>query len=239
MAVSAVKKEPNKPAAEAEAAAPPPKKRALNWKLPLIALCVIGAVGGGAYWWMHRPHDAAKEAKAETAKPPQFLPLDPFTVNLKLEDNPQFMQVGLTLKVADAAVIEAVKLHMPEVRDSVLLLLSSQKASVLLTLEGKRKLAADIVTSINAILAPAAAPVQAEPAPQAAAPAPAEGDAKKAAEGEAKPAVEGETKPAVQADAKPAEEAEAKPAVENGDAAPAAAPSLPVLSVLFTSFIIQ
>jgi flagellar FliL protein len=238
MAVSAVIKEPAKAkaAAEAEAATPPPKKRAFNWKLPVIALCVIGAAGGGAYWWMHRPHDAAREVKAESVKPPQFMPLETFTVNLKLEDNPQFLQVGLTLKVSDALVIEALKLHMPEVRDSVLLLLSSQKASVLLTLEGKRKLATDIVTSINAILAPA----QPEPAPNAAAPAPAEGEAKKAAEGDAKPVAEGEATPAAEAAAKPAEEADATPAAESGDAAnPAAPPAPPVLSVLFTSFIIQ
>jgi len=129
MAVSAVKKDPVKPAADAEAAPPPPKKRAFNWKLPLIILCVLGALGGGAYWYMHRAHsDAAGEANAEPVKPPQFLALDPFTVNLQLEENPQFLQVGLTLKVSSNTAIDALKLHMPEVRDRVLLLLSSQKA---------------------------------------------------------------------------------------------------------------
>jgi flagellar FliL protein len=224
MAVSAVKKESAKPAPEAEAPAPAPKKRAFNWKLPVIALCVIGAAGGGGYWYTTRSHsDGAKQVKAEPAKPPQFLPLEPFTVNLQLEENPQYLQVGLTLRVADNLAIDALKLRMPEVRDRILLLLSSQKASTLLTLDGKRKLAADIVASVNEIVAPA--PAAAQAAPKVA-----------AAEGEPKPA---------DADAKPEDavapaDADAKPAAEAGDAPPAAAaPVLPVLSVLFTSFIVQ
>jgi len=237
MAVSAVKKEAVKPAAEADAPAPPPKKRAINWKLPLIALCVIGAAGGGAYWYTTGHHgDAAKEVKAKPAKPPQFLPLDPYTVNLQLEENPQYLQVGLTLKVADNAAVDAIKLHMPEVRDSILLLLSSQKASSLLTLDGKRKLAADIVTSINAIVAPAPAPAPAEAAPNETAPA----QAALTAEADAKAAVNPDAKPAADADIKPATDADAKPAAEAGDAPVAAtAPAPPVLSVLFTSFIVQ
>jgi flagellar FliL protein len=246
MAVSAVKKEAARPAAEADAPAPPPKKRAFNWKLPLIVLCVIGAAAGGAYWYMNRhSDDAGREVKAEAVKPPQFLPLDPFTVNLQLEENPQYLQIGLTLKVADNAAVDALKLHMPEVRNNILLLLSGQKASTLLTLDGKRKLAADIVASLNAIIAPAqadaapatTAPAQAAPASEAAAKTAAASDAKPAAETDVKPA-DTDAKPATGTDAKPAAEADAKPAVESGDT-PAAAPAPPVLSVLFTSFIVQ
>jgi flagellar FliL protein len=230
MSVSAVKKEPAKPAADAETAAPETKKRVIKWKLPLIALCVILAGGGGAYWFMNRHHgEESKEAKVEPAKPPQFLPLDAFTVNLQLEDNPQFLQVGLTLKVTDAAAVDKIKQYMPEVRDRILLLLASQKASVLLTTEGKRNLTTDIVASINSIVAPgAAAAAPKKPA--------AEADAKAAAEAEANP--EDDAKPAAEADAKPATEADAKPAAEHA-AKPAAASTLPVQSVLFTSFIVQ
>ncbi|MCE9638727.1 MAG: flagellar basal body-associated protein FliL [Betaproteobacteria bacterium] len=219
MAVSAVKKEAVKPDAAADA--PPPKKKSLNWKMLVAVLAIVGAAGGGAYWHLNRSHDdAAKEAKAEPAKPPQFMPLDPFTVNLQLEDNPQFLQVGLTLRVADNAAVDAIKLHMPEVRDRILLLLSSQKASTLLTLDGKRRLATDIVTSINGILVPSS--ITADTPKKPAAPAKADVDATKgAAESDA--------------DAKPETES-----AEANDAPPAGAkPALPVLAVLFTSFIVQ
>ena len=52
------------------------------------------------------------------------------------------------------AVADNLKLRMPEIRDSILMLLSSRKPSELLVLEGKRKLGSDIVSSVNGILAP-------------------------------------------------------------------------------------
>lgn len=234
MAVSAVKKEAAKPGAEAEAPEPPPKK-GFNWKLPVIALVVLGSAGGGAWWYMNRSHDeTAKEAKVGPAKPPVFLPLDPFTVNLVLEENPLFMQVGISLKVADAAAVDALKLHMPEVRDRVLLLLSSQKASTLLTLEGKRNLANDIVAAINAILVPSSAKAA---APKAAA---AKADEKSKAEDKGEAKADDKAKTETAAKDPDEADADAKSETEAGTAATAAAtPTLPVLNVLFTSFIIQ
>jgi flagellar FliL protein len=227
MAVSAVKKEAGKPAAEAQEAAPAPKKKGLNWKLLVAALCAVGAGGGGAYWYLkgHSADAGNAQHSPQPAKLSQFLPLDPFTVNLVLEENPQFLQVGLTLKVTDTAGVEAIKLRMPEVRDSILLLLSGQKASGLLTVEGKRKLAAQIVASINAIVAPGAAPAPPKAAPvPVPVPVPAEA---KTAEGEP----EAEVKP--EADAPP-------PAAAPAEAhASAPAPVPPVQGVLFISFIVQ
>jgi flagellar FliL protein len=235
MALSAVKKETAQPAAEADAPAPAAKKRSINWKLLLIALCVIGAAAG-AYWYMTQQYgDAHKAARAEPAKPPQFLPLEPFTVNLLLEDNPQFLQVGLTLKVADAAAVDTLKLHMPEIRDGILMLLSSQKASILLTLEGKRKLTAAIVAAVNSVIAPgtaAAAAASKAPAVEGEAKT-ADADPKAPAEDDAK-AAEPDAQ-AAQTEAKQAAGAEPAPP---GDAVKASS-ALPVLGVLFTSFIVQ
>ena len=45
--------------------------------------------------------------------------------------------------------MEEIKLHMPEVRNRILLLLSSKTASQLMTVEGKRKLALELETEIN------------------------------------------------------------------------------------------
>ena len=168
MAVSAIKKDatakPNEPAAAAEQKAPP-KARKRNWVVLLGVLFGLCGAGGGAFWYASQDGTAA-HAKPVAAKPPLFLPLETFTVNLKLEENPQYLRVGITLKVADSAAVDALKLHMPEVRDRVLLLLSARNASELLTLAGKEKLANDIVAAINPLLTPAA--------PQAPQPAPAE-----------------------------------------------------------------
>lgn len=223
MAVSAVKKEPAKgQQAAAPAVAVPLKKKNNKYLKLLIILCIVSGVSGGAYWYLNQhKNDAPSEARAQPAKPPVFVPLDTFTVNLQLEDNPQFLQTGLSLKVSDSSVADALKLHMPEVRDRILLLLSGRKASELLTVDGKRKLSSDIVAAVNAILAPKAA----EPAPPAKAPpetqAPTGAEAAAPADGEQKPTQEA---------AAPA----TAPAAE-----PSPATKSPVVSVLFTSFIVQ
>src|SRR6185295_9330229 len=85
-----------------------------------------------------------------------FAPLDAFTVNLQQEDTAQFAQVGLTLRMVDEAAINELKLRMPEVRDRILLMLSAKKATQLLSVEGKRKLAEEIRAAVNVILAPEA-----------------------------------------------------------------------------------
>lgn len=217
MAVSAVKSEP-----APEVTAPPPAgKKGLAIKLALVAIIVIGA-GGGAYWhFFSNPQDSTQEAKQAPAKPPVFHPLETFTVNLQLVDNPQFLQAGITLKVADNAAIETLKLHMPVVRDRILMLMSSRKATELLTVEGKRQLGDDIVASVNEVLAGGMR--KSKPAAKAA-------DAK----GEdAKAADEEDEKDAK--DEKDAADAKAAPAAEKS----ADDAKRPVQAVLFTSFIIQ
>ena len=210
MAVSAVKKQAKgaDDAGEAQPDAKAGKRGGSKMMLIVAVVAAIAAGVGGTYFYLQKSGGAKHEAKVEPPKPPIFIPLDTFTVNLQLEATPQFLQVGLSLKVRDNAVVDALKLHMPEVRDRTLLLLSSQKASALLLLEGKKKLANDIVATINNILEPAAA--TAEPT------APAQPETAPAAETEEKGAADGGDKPA-----------------------PAPAPKRPVLSVLFTSFIVQ
>ncbi len=70
--------------------------------------------------------------------------LESFTVNLQPQNGDQYLQVGLVLKVAEAATADAVKLQMPEIRNRILLLLTSKKASEISTVEGKQRLSAEI-----------------------------------------------------------------------------------------------
>lgn len=224
--MAAKKEAPKKaPAEEADAAAAPPKKSGKLLKILVLLLVAGGGGGGGAYWFLvHNKSAKPVEAKPVPPKPPVFLALEPFTVNLQVEDNPQFLQTGLSLEVADNTVVDALKVHMPKVRDRILLLLSSRKPSELLTVQGKEKLGADIADLVNIILDPP------PPKPKEKAKAKAKAPAK---DGE-------ETQPATEAAPQTAE-VEGKPEEEGADAAPAApaVPKKPVVAVLFTSFIVQ
>src|SRR5262245_14979720 len=127
MAVAAVKKPPGKSEApEAAPVAPPKRKGKLILILSLLML--VGCLGGGAYWYLGH-ESGSTEAKPVPEKPPIFQSLENFTVNLQLEDSPQFLQTGITLKLSDSAAADSIKQRMPEIRNAVLLLLSSRKAS--------------------------------------------------------------------------------------------------------------
>lgn len=233
------------PEPEAEGEEQPKKKKG---KLPLIIglVVLIAAAAGGAWFFMLRDKDSdaeTQQVKTQPAKPPVFVPLDAFTVNLSSEQSDQYLQVAATLKVLDQSAADSVKQYMPEVRHRILVLLSTKKVSEIASGEGRERLAEELrQTANNVLLAAAGRPVK-----------PVMLDA---------PPPDAEAKPDSEAEApKPENETEAaKP--EGGAASPegvpAAAPTVtadaiarptytlakaaeddPVQSVFFTSFIIQ
>src|SRR5450830_630470 len=84
--------------APAAPAAPAGSKKKM---IIIIAAAVLLAGGGGASWFLMKPKDgpAAAEHKAEKAEPPEYLQVEPFTVNLLPEGEPQYLQIGMTLQV--------------------------------------------------------------------------------------------------------------------------------------------
>jgi flagellar FliL protein len=223
------------PKAEAEAApeAPAPKAGGKK-KLILIgagALLLVAGAAGGTWFVMKGSHApaAADGAPVKAAKkepkhvdkgaPPVFLPLESFVVNLHStasQSNDQFLQTEMTLRLADESVVMDVKQHMPEVRNHVLMLLSSKTAAELLTPEGKTKLAEAVRQEITAVVDPDAVRPVEKPA-----------EAIKKVDAEAEKSATEKTA----AKEEPAEEAEAEEAQSPED--------YKVKRVLFTSFIIQ
>lgn len=159
------KKETAEAAPEASAAKSGSKKK---WVLIALAgvLLVAGAAGGAWFMLKSGPADAG-DAPAKTAKktekpkdnePPVFLPLEAFVVNLRAQapqTGDQFLQTEMTLRLAGPEVVNMVKLHMPEVRNRVLRLLSTKTSQDLLTTEGKDSLAESIRTEITGVIDPA------------------------------------------------------------------------------------
>jgi flagellar protein FliL len=145
------------PAVEDVADAPKPKKKKT---LLIVILAVLLLGGGGAGWWFtmgKKPADpkAAAEASKHEAesKPPVYTRLDIFTVNLqKTESEDAYLQTEFQLKVADEKVAEAIKVRSPEIRNALLLLLSSKNKAELVTIEGKQKLSEQIVANTNKII---------------------------------------------------------------------------------------
>ena len=126
------------------------------------AAVLVLALGGGAGWYfLHGSHDeaAAEPAKKDHASgkkkkkeeaAPEYVAIEPFTVNLQPEHGDQYLQVAFTLQVDGKEQVELIKANMAKVRSRVLLLLSGKKASEISTVEGKQQLAGEILAAVNA-----------------------------------------------------------------------------------------
>ena len=129
------------------AGAKPPKKS--RWLLITVIALVVLAGGGVAAWYAMETPAAAQDAAPLKEKPPVFVTLESFTVNLQPENGDQYLQVGLVVKVTETTAADALKQQMPEIRNRILLLLSSKKASELSPVAGKQQLSAEIMNEIK------------------------------------------------------------------------------------------
>lgn len=134
----------------AETVVPAPKSK----KMLIIGIVVVVlAIGGGvaAYLMLqHKPAAGAKhEATKEEVKVPVFVPLETFTVNLQADPDEQYLQVEMTLQLSEEKDTEIIKLHMPELRNRILLLLSSKKSSEVASVEGKQRLSDEIIKQVK------------------------------------------------------------------------------------------
>ena len=149
-----MQKPPAKPAPapaakeEAPVAAPPKSKKMLI--IVIVLLLVI--IAGGAGWFFSKGpcsgsrHMRKRRRSAEPAHEAKFVPLgENFTVNLQREEGDQYLQAGITLKILQPELEEKIKAMMPEIRSKLLFLLSGKKPSELQTMEGKKKLIAEII----------------------------------------------------------------------------------------------
>jgi len=96
--------------------------------------------------------EAAPDFKVDLSKPPTFVALDPFTVNLAPEDGDHYLQVVMVLKVVDPTVAEQMKAYMPEIRHEVNLVLSSKRPSEISSVQGREALAIESMERVNYIL---------------------------------------------------------------------------------------
>ena len=155
-----------KDAAPPEGEAPKKKGKLLIIIVAVLAVVLIGG-GAGAYLLLSKPASEKKakadhgdeeaaadeegdEGHGDDEHPPVYEKLETFTVNLA--DQESYLQTEVQLMVADTNVQAKIKARMPEVRDTLIRLLSSKTAEELAQPEGKAKLAADVQKAVNEVL---------------------------------------------------------------------------------------
>ena len=154
--------------AKKEAPQPPADgdKPAGKSKLKLIILIVVGlllAVGGsvGATLFLlgkgdseHKEETVAEEGAAETAapvkKPAIYEQVAPaFIVNFNYQGRQRYMQVSVALMARDQAELDALKVHMPVLRNRLVMLFSGQDFAALITPVGKEMLRQQATTTVQ------------------------------------------------------------------------------------------
>ena len=147
---------PAAPALPAEPMDAAPARKPGKKRLALLGAAVFLLGGGGAGAWFLSQGSASQEAPA--AKAPVFLPLETFTINLQGDGH--YLQIDITLQVADQAQIDTIKPYMPRVRSRLLSLLSSKQAEELASTEDKKKLAQEILAQVKLPFDPKGKPQQ-------------------------------------------------------------------------------
>jgi flagellar FliL protein len=140
--------------------------------IAVIALAI--GVGGSWFFLGHKgggDEHAQAKAKSKPAAEPLFVTLEPFVVNLA-GDVQHFLQVGIDLRVADNSVSDQIKVHLPEIRNGVVLLLSSKKVEDLTEIDQKNRLRAELREVVNKPLGISTPPAKAAAAPAAGGEAP-------------------------------------------------------------------
>ncbi|MGB5180257.1 MAG: flagellar basal body-associated FliL family protein [Gammaproteobacteria bacterium] len=130
-------------------------------KIILIAVGVLllAGIGVGTMLFLKEDPPAdelAAEAAAEKlskAADPIYQGLDPdFVVAFQDPKTVRFLKLSIEVMARDDDVIEAVKLHMPAIRDSIIILLSSKSETSLLDTDGKEQLRKEVLAAVQAVL---------------------------------------------------------------------------------------
>lgn len=140
-----------------DAPAAPAKRK----KLIIILLSVIvvaGLTAGGVFFAM-KSTSASDSADAESAseesekKPAIYYALTPaFIVNFQDKGRSRFLQTDLTLVIRDEDVAAALDMHMPLIRNNLVMLLSGQTLETLQSTEGKEALGKQALQSVQDVM---------------------------------------------------------------------------------------
>lgn len=117
-----------------------------------VTLLVLNSMGGGD---AAAEGEQASEAREEVEAKPSaiYYPLKPeFVTNFNVRGRQRFMKVDITLMLRDNAVVPALELHMPALRNALVMLMRGQVYEELQTPEGKELLRQHALTAVQEVL---------------------------------------------------------------------------------------
>jgi flagellar FliL protein len=153
--------------AAAEVAAPAPAQRpTLFIILALVNMFIVAGVGAMLYMGKkkeaekvtidHVVEGEAQTQKAEEAKPDEFIgtliPMETFLVNLAGSRGGKLARINMELEVTGTEIQEEIDKRKPQIRDIIIILLSSKTFTQVSSREGKEQLRTEIKDTVNPFL---------------------------------------------------------------------------------------
>lgn len=137
------------------------KDPAAKGKLKLILLMVLAlllAIGlsvGATWFFLHKADSkpaAAPEVAVNAKAAAVYEALTPaFVANYNQNGRPRYMQVSITLQGRDRAALDALKVHMPLIRNNLVMLFSGQSFEGLATPVGQEMLRQKATASVQEV----------------------------------------------------------------------------------------
>lgn len=139
-----------------------PKKQGLPIKMIAIGLVAGLLIGGGGLFFLKGGDAKKKGAAVEEEESPEeevalvdtnsvIYELEPFIVNLADTPDLRYLKLTVKLDLLKPSYVEAVSKRVPQIRDTLLILLSSKNSSSIRTVEGKMELRDEILQRINGV----------------------------------------------------------------------------------------
>lgn len=123
-----------------------------------IALIVLAIIGGGFFMLWQKLSALDKPKEGEVAKASEkvehggmgpVFSLDSFIVNLSDQGGKRYLRITLGLELDEPKSAEEMTKRLPQIRDSILMVLPSRKVDELQTTEGKNSLRTEIISKLN------------------------------------------------------------------------------------------
>lgn len=119
----------------------------------MAVLLAISLSVGATWYFMHSPKsEAVPQADVNVKLPALYEPMAPaFVVNFNANGRQRYMQVSVTLQARDPADLKALMVHIPVIRNNLVMLFSGQAFDDLATPVGQEILRQKTTASVQEV----------------------------------------------------------------------------------------
>ncbi len=132
--------------------APAPQKKGSKMLIIIIvaATVVLGAGGFAGYKLLAGKKSDDKTHQEKSDANTSMVALDPFVLNLA--DHGRYLKVTIQFEISDKALSETVKNKTPQLRDTIITLVSSKSLNSISSPEGKFQLKDELLFRVNQVM---------------------------------------------------------------------------------------